>query len=106
MNSLGTIPKTPALLSRPYNGMAFTFRPDGLFNMTKAAAHFGKQLHHFWNAPDTLEYLDAVGKPSKSDELVEARRGNGGGTWAHPKLAVFPARWLDVRLRGGNWSPN
>ncbi len=33
--------------------------------------------------------------------VLDARRGsgaNGGGTWAHPKLAVFFARWLDVRF--------
>lgn len=74
------------------------FRADGWFNMTKAAQHFGKQLQHFWGSPDTQAYLDAVGKTSKSDELVEARRGNGGGTWANPKLAVFFARWLDMRF--------
>lgn len=26
--------------------------------------------------------------------LVETSKGHGGGTWAHPKLAVFFARWL------------
>lgn len=30
--------------------------------------------------------------------LAEATKGHGGGTWAHPKLAVFFARWLDVRF--------
>jgi hypothetical protein len=33
--------------------------------------------------------------------VLDVRRGsgvNGGGTWAHPKLAVFFARWLDVRF--------
>lgn len=36
------------------------------------------------------------------DQLVEARKGwhenPDVGTWAHPKLAVFFARWLDVRF--------
>lgn len=31
-------------------------------------------------------------------EFVEKKRGRTGGTWAHPKLAVFFARWLDVRF--------
>ncbi|WP_079550844.1 KilA-N domain-containing protein [Vreelandella subglaciescola] len=30
--------------------------------------------------------------------LSETTRGRYGGTWAHPKLAVFFARWLDVRF--------
>ena len=39
-------------------------------------------------------------KSLKSNELklFESRRGHAGGTWAHPKLAVFFARWLDVRF--------
>lgn len=49
--------------------------------------------------------------------LTVSARGNGGGAWAHPKLAVFFARWLDVRfavwcdsvideiLRGGRPDP-
>jgi len=28
--------------------------------------------------------------------LVSAQRGFNGGTWAHPKLAVFFARWLNA----------
>ena len=31
-------------------------------------------------------------------EFVEKKRGRTGGTWAHPKLAVFFARWLDVKF--------
>jgi hypothetical protein len=84
------------LITKTYNDLTFTFRADGYFNMTKAAQCFGKQLQHFWNSPDTLVYMDAVSKTSKSDELVETKRGNGGGTWAHPKLAIFFARWLEL----------
>lgn len=35
-------------------------------------------------------------------DLVHVQKGNGllsvVGTWGHPKLAVFFARWLDVRF--------
>lgn len=95
------------LITKDYQGMSFTFREDGYFNMTKAAAHFGKQLQHFWNSPDTRNYCFALSemvgiKTSESDDLsyglAIAKRGNGGGTFAHPKLAVFFARWLDVRF--------
>lgn len=65
---------------------------------TKAAQHFGKQRQHFWKSPDTLDYMDAVSKTLKSNELVQAKAGRYGGTWAHPKLAIFFARWLDVRF--------
>lgn len=34
----------------------------------------------------------------KNTEYVETSRGRHGGTWAHPKLAVFFARWLDTKF--------
>lgn len=85
-------------------GHSFTFRPDGWFNMTSAAQHFDKRLDNFWASPETKEYIQALASSLKlSDlELFQAIPGNryitNRGTWAHPKLAVFSARWLDVRF--------
>lgn len=92
------------MLTREHNGHSFTFREDGWFNMTKAAQHFGKQLNNFWVSPETKEYMAALASTlnSKGQELVQAIPGNrytpNRGTWAHPKLAIFFARWLDVRF--------
>ena len=86
-----------SIIIRDFNGFVFTFRADGWFNMTKAAQHFGKRLDNFLASPETREYLDAL-KSLESREYVEANRGRYGGTWAHPKLAVPFARWLDVRF--------
>ena len=88
--------------------------------MTKAAQAFGRDLGNFMNAADTVAYAQAVyesqgGKSFSLKEyakdnyrysaegvtatgLVVANRGRYGGTWAHPKLAVFFARWLDVKF--------
>jgi hypothetical protein len=76
------------------------FRGDGWFNMTKAAQQFGKRLQDFWDNAEAKTYIAELARLNHADqrELMEARRGNGGGTWAHPKLAVFFARWLDVRF--------
>ncbi|MGC4060130.1 MAG: KilA-N domain-containing protein [Aquabacterium sp.] len=75
------------------------FREDGWFNMTKAAKFFGKRLDHFFVLAETREYTDALkGIPGITGNIVEAQKGFNGGTWAHPKLAVFFARWLDVRF--------
>lgn len=60
--------------------------------MTKAAKHFGKTLENFMRSPETLEYIDALSKAVKNTELKQATQGRYGGTWAHPKLAVFFAR--------------
>jgi hypothetical protein len=71
--------------------------------MTAAAKHYGKRMDNFFANEETHEYADALeaitGIPV--DALVQAQRGGApgqSGTWAHPKLAVFFARWLDVRF--------
>ena len=86
------------LITKTYKDLTFTFRADGYFNMTKAAACFGKRLDSFMKSPETKEYIDALASIHTNRGSCETKRGNGGGTWAHPKLAIFFARWLDVRF--------
>ncbi len=86
------------VITRDYQGHVFQFREDGYFNMTKAAKVFGKDLSNFMRSPEAADYIDALSKTVESTELVEAQRGRNGGTWGHPKLAVFFARWLDVKF--------
>lgn len=104
------------IITHNYNNMAFQFREDGYFNMTKAAEKFGKRLAHFWETFEVWQYLESLAKlegklsgipanlpPQERVEslfklYVESQRGRSGGTWAHPKLAIRFARWLDVRF--------
>jgi hypothetical protein len=89
------------IITRDYNGNVFQFRADGYFNMTKAAKAFGKRLQDFFDNKETVEYcasLQEVLTHADQRELVEAKAGRYGGTFAHPKLAVFFARWLDVKF--------
>ncbi|MCW4147916.1 KilA-N domain-containing protein, partial [Halomonas sp. 18H] len=95
------------LITKQWNGKTLTFREDGYFNMTKAAKQFGKELKHFWESPDTRNYcfelsnrmgLYSAESADLSYGMAEKKKGRYGGTWAHPKLAVFFARWLDVRF--------
>ena len=88
---------TTQLITRNYNDLTFTFRADGYFNMTKAAACFGKRLQDFMDNKETTEYMDALTHANQR-ELTFAKAGRYGGTFAHPKLAIFFARWLDVRF--------
>lgn len=44
----------------------------------------------------TKSYIASLEKCGKFPQLVETARGYHGGSWAHPKLAVFFARWLDT----------
>lgn len=78
-----------------------TFREDGWFNMTFAAKAFGKHLPHFLNSPETKEYLAALSSATESvplDIIPGNRYIPNRGTWAHPKLAIFFARWLDTKF--------
>jgi len=81
--------------------MAFTFREDGYFNMTKAAAHFGREIHEYLRLPSTGDYIEALAKTLKaktgiSPELVQAKSGRYGRTFGHPKLAIRLAGWLSA----------
>lgn len=89
-----------ALITKTFNNVPFVFREDGWFNMTKAAQHFGKRLDSFMKSPETRDYIEALEtSPTIRGNAVQAIRGGATpGTWAHPKLAVFFARWLDVRF--------
>ncbi|MBK1679753.1 KilA-N domain-containing protein [Rhodocyclus tenuis] len=88
------------------NGHTFLFREDGYINMTKAAKAFGKKLDNFWRNEGTSEYIEALkeGLHTHSysrefnDGFIQTFQGRNGGTWCHPKLAIFFARWLDVRF--------
>lgn len=88
------------VVERDYNGMSFKFREDGYFNMTHAAKHFGKDLQVFMRRDDAIEYVEELSNVVSHTELkvVHSQAGRYGGTWAHPKLAVFFARWLDVKF--------
>jgi hypothetical protein len=66
--------------------------------MTTAAQAFGKRLQDFWDNKDSQQYMHTLSEAihAKQRDLVSAQRGFNGGTWAHPKLAVFFARWLNA----------
>ncbi|WZJ20786.1 KilA-N domain-containing protein [Azonexus hydrophilus] len=67
--------------------------------MTKAAKHYGKRLDEFMSNKSTQEYIAAIQDVIPGiTGITQGKRGFGGGTFCHPKLAVFFARWLDVRF--------
>lgn len=107
-NHMSTKTTTALASVYEYEQCSFQFREDGYFNMTKAAKHFGKHLDDFWRNDGTKEYVvalaNSLGFNSRDfrtlrDSVIEARHGRyHGGTWGHPRLAVFFARWLDVKF--------
>ncbi len=101
---------TKAIIPHDYQGQQVRFDADGWLHATAIAERFGKRLDHWLENAETLEYmraLDEVHNPSTGPSTIsntrksgylKTRRGNNGGTWLHPKLAVAFARWLDAKF--------
>ena len=82
-----------------YGDTTVQFNQDGWINATHIAKAHGKRLDVWLKTDETQDYLSSIGKylnTTKRWDLIQARRGNNGGTWLHPKLAVVFARWLNV----------
>ena len=89
-----------AIITKTYQDHSIAYQEDGWFNATQAAAKFGKRVDHWLGTKETQEYIAALCEDSntRKDGYLKTKRGNNGGTWLHPKLAVMFARWLDVRF--------
>lgn len=85
-----------AIITRTYQDHAISYSADGWFNATEAAAKFGKSPYEWQRLPDTVAYVAALERKYGKIPYSKSKRGAGGGTWLHPKLAVNFARWLDV----------
>ena len=92
-----------ALMKFDFNGEGHSFDGHGWFNATEAAKRFGRRVDHWLKTEDTKEYMAALVEMTNTPEkgYLKTRRGNNGGTWLHPDLAVPFARGLDKRF--GVW---
>ena len=84
------------LITSQYDGQELSFNEQGWFNATQAASKFNKSVHEWVRLPDTQKYLDALIRKYGKIPYLKTKRGNNGGTWLHPKLAVRFAQWLDI----------
>jgi hypothetical protein len=92
-----------SIIPAVFEGTVLQFRDDGWFNATSASARYGKEPSEWLRLPGTMEYIAAlqeaeISNPGLSRIWLSTKRGNNGGTWLHPKLAILFARWLDVRF--------
>lgn len=93
---------TQQLVPAQYRGHLISFDEGAWFCATQAAAKFGKNPHEWLRLPATKEYIEALDEENpnagKSRIWIKTKRGQSGGTWLHPDLAVIFARWLDIRF--------
>ncbi|MFV2030750.1 KilA-N domain-containing protein [Neisseria sp. S1] len=99
-----------ALIHCNYQGKTLKVSREAWFNATEIAAYFGKQAYEWLRLPETERYIAALCKHEEEkngnsntgksritkSSFIRSKRGNNGGTWLHPKLAVVFARWCDV----------
>ena len=84
------------LINSKYDGIDCQFNEHGWFNATLAASRYNKSVHDWVRLPDTQKYLDALSRKYGKIPYLKTKRGNNGGTWLHPKLAVRFTQWLDI----------
>lgn len=84
------------LITSEYDGQELSFNENGWFNATQAASKFNKSVHEWVRLPDTQKYMEALIRKYGKIPYLKTKRGNNGGTWLHPKLAVRFAQWLDI----------
>ncbi len=80
-----------------FNGTGIIFSADGWLNATASAQALGKNdLDNFLRSKTYVEYAEVVAAANSVNftDLKTTRRGNGGGTFLHPELAVVFARWI------------
>lgn len=85
-----------AIIPRTYERHTICYTSDGWFNATEAAAKFGKAPYEWQRLPETVAYISGLERKYGKIPYLKTKRGSGGGTWLHPKLAVMFARWLDI----------
>lgn len=78
-----------------FGGQPHSFNAEGWFNATEAAVRFGRLPNDWLRLPGTVSYLAAFKRKYGNIPHLKTRRGVGGGTWLHPKLAVRFAQWLN-----------
>jgi hypothetical protein len=89
--------KTDSIVAS-YGEFQVSFTAEGWFNATTASEKYGKRPVDWLSLETTQDYLAALSSYLKCEKssLLKTRRGNNGGTWLHPKLAVAFSRWLDA----------
>lgn len=84
------------IITLQYQDHAIAYQDDGWFNATQAAAKWDRLPNDWLRLPATQEYLQALKSKYGNIPQLKTKRGQAGGTWLHPRLAVMFARWLDV----------
>ncbi len=69
---------------------------DDYVNVTLWCKKFNKKWAQFMHLAEAINFIESLALNLKvaKPNLIETKRGKGGGTWVHPLLAIKIAEWL------------
>ena len=78
------------------NGNTVLVREDGYVNATAMCESAGREWKRYRELEETEAFLNQLAANAVLGDicLVQARRGNKGGTYVHPRVAIHLAQWL------------
>jgi len=95
------------LVLASYKDTPVSFNTDGFLNATKVAKQFNKRTKDFLRTKETKEYVSELAKTmgriclTEQNQIVTVVQGGdpeNQGTWIHPKLAIYFARWCSANF--------
>ena len=101
---------TDLIVKHEYQGFTISQQKDnGYVNLNQMADANGKRIDHWLNNKSTKEliaefenqYSDTRNSGYRPNEPIETERGGsggGGGTWAHPLIAIQFAQWCSPKF--------
>jgi len=74
---------------------------NGYYDVTEVLkTHQSKNISDWKNAKQTQEYMIALSEKLNVEiyTFIKSKKGRGGGTQIHERIAIFFARWIDPRF--------
>jgi len=94
------------IVKSDYNGQEISFRDDGWFNATQAAAKFGKEPYEWIRQRDTVEYVSALAKRLFNnsgflEEFNKISKLDGSSSASQTKLLTLVKKTGLVKTKAG-----
>jgi hypothetical protein len=90
------------IVKHNWNGAEIRQRStDGFVNLTDMCKAERRRVHDYLRLPQTEAYISALSNDTGilRENLVVKKEGKGGGTYAHPEIAIDCAQWVSMSFR-------
>lgn len=90
------------IIKHDWNGHSISQKiDDGFVNLTDMCKAEGRRVGDYLDLPSTKVYIVALAEHLGllPENLVVRKEGRGGGTFAHPDIAIDCAQWINISFR-------